>query len=87
MSYCNKSNLTTSETTRIVFDRFSLWPAKAGTQHPKASNRKTGILGASDVVVLIALPLVQLEEGENPRYIVSTGLSGMGIGVYLIKVL
>ena len=86
MNYCNKSNLTTSETTKIVLDRFSLWPRKSWDTTPEGFKQKDWYpwrFGRR--LSLIALPLVQLEEGENPRYIVSPGLVGVGITYTLSK--
>lgn len=86
MNYCNKSDLTTSETTRIVLDRFSLWPRKSWDTTPKGFKHKDWYpwrFGRR--LSLIALPLVQLEEGENPRYMVSPGLVGVGIAYTLSK--
>ena len=86
INYCNKSNLTTSETTRIVLNRFSLWPRESWDTTPKGFKQKDWYpwrFGRR--LSLIALPLVQLEEGENPRYIVSPGLVGVGIAYTLSK--
>lgn len=86
INYCNKSDLTTSETTRIVLDRFSLWPRKSWDTTPKGFKHKDWYpwrFGRR--LSLIALPLVQLEEGENPRYMVSPGLVGVGIAYTLSK--
>lgn len=86
MNCCNKSHLATSETTRIVLDRFSLWPRKSWNTTPKGFKQKDWYpwrFGRR--LSLIALPLVQLEEGENPRYIVSPGLVGVGIAYTLSK--
>ena len=67
-------------------DRFSLLPRKVGIQHRKASNRKTGILWRfGRRLSLIALPLVQLEEGGTLVIWFHRGLVDVGIAYTLSK--
>ena len=84
LSYCDRNELTTSDVAKVILDRFELWPRRAWDCTPKGFKRKDWYpwrFGRR--LSLISRPLVRLESGENPHYVVSPGL----IGISLIHVL
>ncbi len=84
LSYCDKSQLASLKTGKTVLDHFELWPRKRWDKAPKGFVDKDWYpwrFGRR--LSLLARPLVRLEEGKNPRYIISPGLLGEGIGYTL----
>lgn len=79
LSYCGKSEFTTTEATGIVLDQFSLWPREAWDKTPKGFKKKDWYpwrFGRS--LSLVARPIIRLEDGDNPRYVISPGLIADG---------
>jgi hypothetical protein len=77
LSYCAKSDLTNSEIAKLVLDRFELWPRQSWDSTPQGFKKKDWYpwrFGRR--LSLIWRPLLRLEGGENPRYVVSPGLIG-----------
>jgi len=84
VSYCATSKLTNAKVAKAMLDRFELWPRQSWDSTPRGFRSKDWYpwrFGRR--LSLIWRPLVRLEGGENPRYVVSPGL----IGTNLIHVL
>lgn len=75
LTYCGNSEFTTKEDAQIFLERFSLWPREAWDKAPKGfSNRDWYPWLFGRALSLVARPVIQLENNDNPRYIVSPGL-------------
>jgi hypothetical protein len=84
ISYCATSKLTNSEVAKAMLDQFELWPRQSWDTTPKGFKSKDWYpwrFGRR--LSLIWRPLLRLEGGGNPRYVLSPGL----IGTNLIHVL
>lgn len=84
VSYCAASKTTNSEIAKVMLDKFELWPRQSWDTAPKGFMSKDWYpwrFGRR--LSLIWRPLLRLEGGENPRYVLSPGL----IGINLIHVL
>jgi hypothetical protein len=80
LSYCEMSDLTNTEVAKVMLNRFELWPRERWDSAPKGFKRKDWYpwrFGRR--LSLIWRPLVQLEHGENPRYVISPGLIGSSL--------
>jgi len=63
----------------MFLDRFSLWPREAWDKAPKGFTSKDWypwVFGRA--LSLVARPVIQLENSDNPRYIISPGLISDG---------
>lgn len=79
LSYCGRSEFTTPEVAKVFLERFSLWPRQAWDKTPKGFKSKDWYpwrFGRS--LSLLARPLIRLEDGDNPRYVISPGLIADG---------
>ncbi len=75
LTYCGNSEFTTKEDAQIFLERFSLWPREAWDKTPKGfTNRDWYPWLFGRALSLVARPVIQLENNDNPRYIVSPGL-------------
>ncbi len=84
LSYCNESKLASLETGKIVLDRFALWPRKSWDTAPEGFAKKDWYpwrFGRR--LSLLDRPIVRLEDGENPRHIISPGLLATGVSYIL----
>lgn len=80
IAYCGSSEFTTIEDAQIFLKRFSLWPREAWDKAPKGfANRDWYPWLFGRKLSLVARPIIQLENEENPRYIISPGLISDGI--------
>ena len=86
LSYFRRSELVNEEIGAIVLSRLALWPRKSWNQTPEGFKAKDWYpwrFGRR--LSLLARPLVQLEESDNPRYLISPGLLGVGIELTLSR--
>jgi len=75
LDYCGNSEFTTRENTKIFLDRFSLWPRGGWDKTPEGFTARDWypwLFGRA--LSLVARPVIRLENGNNPRYIISPGL-------------
>jgi hypothetical protein len=78
ISYCEKSDTTNGTVTEIFLDHFSLFPREAWDKTPKGFKNKDWYPWRfGRALSLVARPLIKLEDGDNPRYIIS-GLIAKG---------
>jgi hypothetical protein len=80
ISYCAASKLTNARVARVALDEFELWPRQGWDTTPKGFKRKDWYpwrFGRR--LSLIWRPFLRLEEGVNPRYVVSPGLIGTNL--------
>jgi hypothetical protein len=80
LSYCKRSEFATAELVEVFLDRFALWPREVWDKEPEGFNKRDWYpwrFGRR--LSLVARPLVRLEDNDNPRYVISPGLLGMGI--------
>jgi hypothetical protein len=80
LAACVKTGLTSSENAKIILAEFSLWPRKSWNNTPKGFESVDWYpwrFGRQ--LSLIRRPLVCIEEGTSPRYVISPGLFGQGI--------
>jgi hypothetical protein len=80
LSYCAKSELTSVEIAEVVLNRFELWPRSSWDNTPKGFKQKDWYpwrFGRR--LSLIWRPFVRLDDGKNPRYVVSPGLIGTNL--------
>jgi hypothetical protein len=80
LSYCKRSEFATAELAEVFLDRFALWPRGSWDETPEGFKKRDWYpwrFGRR--LSLVARPLVRLEDDENPRYVISPGLLGMGI--------
>lgn len=87
LSYCAGSELTTVEVAEIVLDRFALWPRESWDTTPKQGFAKKDWYPwrFGRQLSLMRRPLVRLEDSDNPRYVISPGLLGIGIAYTLSR--
>lgn len=79
LAYCGNSEFTTQEDTQIFLERFSLWPREAWDKAPKGfTNRDWYPWLFGRALSLVARPVIQLENNDNPRYVISPGLISDG---------
>ena len=79
-STCAKTGLTSSENAEMILAAFSLWPRKSWNNTPKGFESVDWYpwrFGRQ--LSLIRRPLACIEEGINPRYVISPGLFGQGM--------
>jgi hypothetical protein len=79
LSYCKRSGFATAELVEVFLGRFALWPREAWDKTPEGFNKRDWYpwrFGRR--LSLVARPLVRLENEDNPRYVISPGLLGMG---------
>ncbi|WP_094607669.1 hypothetical protein SPSIL_009750 [Sporomusa silvacetica DSM 10669] len=79
LAYCGNSEFTTQDDTVIFLERFSLWPREAWDKTPKGFAHRDWypwLFGRE--LSLVARPVIRLEDGNNPRYIISPGLISDG---------
>jgi len=80
LSYCKKSELAPPEAAGIVLDHFSLWPREAWDKTPKGFKKKDWYPWRfGRLLSLVARPIIRLEDGDNPRYVISLALVADGI--------
>jgi len=79
ISYCERSDTTNEAVAEIFLDRFSLFPGEAWDKTPKGFKSKDWYPWRfGRALSLVARPLIKLEDGDNPRYIISPGLIAKG---------
>jgi hypothetical protein len=86
LSYCERSGLTNAEVAKVVLSRFALWPRKAWNEAPDGFRKEDWYpwrFGRR--LSLVARPLVRIEEGDSPRYVISPGMMGVGIALTLSR--
>jgi len=84
LSYFDGHKLASSEMGKIVLERFALWTGKRWDRILEGFAEKDRHLWRfGRQLSLLARPLVKLENGENPRYIVSPSLFGVGFSYAL----
>ena len=79
LNYCGNSEFTTREDTKVFLERFSLWPRQTWNEAPKGfTNREWYPWLFGRALSLVARPVIQLENNDNPRYVISPGLIADG---------
>src|SRR6266540_1208715 len=80
ISYCASSKLTNANVAKVVLNQFELWPRQGWDTTPKGFKRKDWYRWRfGRRLSLIWRPLLRLEEGDNPRYVISPGLIGTNL--------
>lgn len=77
LSVCAKTGLTSPENAETILVTFSLWPRKSWNSTPKGFDSVDWYpwrFGRQ--LSLVRRPIVCIEEGTNPRYVISPGLFG-----------
>lgn len=72
---CSKNELTCKDDAQNFLERFSLWPRKAWNKTPKGFEKRDWypwLFGRE--LSLVARPVIKLEEGDNPRYLIAPSL-------------
>jgi hypothetical protein len=87
LSYCARSEIATAEVAEIVLDRFELWPRESWDTTPKKGfvNKDWYPWRFGRKLSLMRRPLVRLEDCDNPLYVISPGLLGVGIAYTLSR--
>jgi hypothetical protein len=84
MTYFRNNGLINDEIAEIALERFSVWPREHWDKAPDGFMEKDWYpwrFGRR--LSLIARPLVKLEDGDDPQYVVSPGLFGLGFAFIL----
>lgn len=80
LNYCNTSEFTTKVDVEIFLNQFSNFPREAWEKTPKGFSPRDWypwLFGRA--LSLVARPVIQLENIDNPRYFISPGLVSDGI--------
>lgn len=87
VSFCIEKALAPPEIAEIALDRFALWPRKRWDKTPEKGfkNKDWHPWGFGRRLSLVSRPLVRIDNGDNPMYVVSPGLLGGGIAYSLAR--
>jgi len=80
ISYCAASKLTSAEVANVALNQFELWPRGTWDATPKGFKRKDWYAWRfGRRLSLIWRPLLRVEDGGNPRYVISPALIGTNL--------
>lgn len=83
--FCRQSCPSLNDAVREVLTRFSLWPRSTWDLTPPGFNKKDWAPWRfRRKLSLVSRPLIRLDEGANPRYVVSPGLFETSL-LYIVR--